>query len=90
MEQASWQSQPIWLNMDPKKKMIMEQLLEQSKGKRLNESAGVIMAAITQMRNQKLSFTSEETELMMEELTKDMSQKERSKVDMMKQLIKSM
>ena len=90
MEQASWQRQPIWLNMDPKKKMIMEQLLEQSKGKRLNESAGVIMAAITQMRNQKLSLTSEETELMMEELTKDMSQKERSKVDMMKQLIKSM
>ncbi len=85
-----WKQRPEWVNMDPRKKIIMEQLLEKSAGKRLNESAGLIMAAINQMKSENLSFSQEETDLLMDSLTRDMSAKDKQKVEMMKRFIKNM
>lgn len=81
---------PVWESMDPIKKAIVEELLQRCKGKRLNESSGALMAAIMKLRDKKLSFTSQETDMLMDELTRDMSQTERARVDMMKQMIKNM
>lgn len=90
MGMTSLKDTPVWTEMDPVKKTIVEELLERSKGKHLNESSGVIMAAIMKLREKKMSFTPEETDVLMNELTRDMTQKEIAKVDMMKQMIKNM
>lgn len=88
MENEKWKNSEVWQKMDPRKKMIVNQLAEQGKGKRFEESAGIVMAAVNQMNREGLSFTKEESSLMIAALTENMSAAEKAKVEMMRKFIK--
>lgn len=88
MENEKWKNSEVWQRMDPKKKMIVNKLAEQGQGKRFEESAGIVMAAVNQMNREGLSFTKEESSLMIAALTENMSPAEKAKVDMMMKFIK--
>lgn len=88
MGNEKWQDSDVWLNMDPKKKMIISKLAEQGKGKRFQDSAGIVMAAVNQMNREGLSFTKEESSVMIAALTENMSAADKAKVEMMKRFVK--
>jgi len=83
-----WQTSDVWRKMHPRKRAIIETLVNQSSNKRMEESAGIVMAAISQMKRERLSFSSEETALMLEVLTAGMSPAEKAKVEMMKNMLR--
>lgn len=83
-----WQTSDVWKKMHPRKRAIIETLIVQSRNKKMEESAGLVMAAVSQMRRERLSFSKEETALMMEVLTAGMSPAEKAKVEMMKNFFK--
>ena len=83
-----WQTSDVWKKMHPRKRAIIETIIMQSRNKKMEESAGLVMAAVSQMRRERLSFSKEETALMMEVLTAGMSPAEKAKVEMMKNFFK--
>ena len=83
-----WQTSDVWKKMHPRKRAIIETLIMQSRNKKMEESAGLVMAAVSQMRRERLSFSKEETALMIEVLTAGMSPAEKAKVEMMKNFFK--
>ena len=79
----SFLDHPALKGMHNKKRDIMIQLAKDMEGKSMKQAAPYLMKANQQLRNQKLSFTKEETAIIMELLTKDMSPAEKQKVDIM-------
>lgn len=80
----SWLNHPDLQNLDPQKKEILIDIIENANGKSLQQSFSILMQAQARMRNLGLSFTGKETAVMMELLTKDLSPAEKAKVDLIK------
>lgn len=87
MEQSIFEQYDIFQNMHPVKLKVMKELAENMKGKPMKEAAPYLMAAANQLKKHNLSFTPEETGVLMEILTKDMSPQEKAKVEMMKNMV---
>lgn len=88
MSQSIFDEYDIFKTMHPLKIQIMKELAEKMKGKQMKDAAPLLMAATSQLKAQNLSFTSEESSVLLEILTKDMSPQEKAKVEMMKNVVK--
>ncbi len=89
MADNSWMSHPAWTDMDPEKKAVINELLMGCRGKKLNESASFIMAAMTMLRKKNLSFTKDEADVLIGEMAKGMDESEKARLEMMKNMIKN-
>ncbi len=87
MDQSIFEQYDIFKNMHPVKLKVMKELAENMKGKPMKEAAPYLMAAANQLKKHNLSFAPEETGVLMEILTKDMSPQEKAKVEMMKNMV---
>lgn len=87
MNTMSWLNHPALQMMDEKKRTILMELIKESEGKPLTQSLPVLMNAQNKLKEQGLSFTKEETALIMAILTKDLSPAEKSKVEAMKKMM---
>ena len=74
-------------NMNPKKVQILKELAAKTEGKADIEIATLLMETMKKMQKENLTFTKEESAVMMEILTRNMSPSERAKVDMMKKMM---
>ncbi len=83
----SWMNNPMWLNMDAGKKAIIEELLKNSAGKGVNDLAALIMATMSGMKKNNMSFSQEETDILIEAMTSGMSAEEKARVQMMRNFI---
>ena len=88
MNNSVFEQYEIFKKMDPVKIQVMKELAEQMEGKALKDAAPVIMAASNKLEQQGKSFTPEETALLLEILTKDMTPQEKAKVEMMKSMMR--
>lgn len=75
-------------DMLPEKVQVMKELAEAAKGKSLKDTAPLIMKANQKLQSMNLSFTKEETSILLEVLTKDMSPQEKAKVEMMQKIVR--
>ncbi len=87
MSQSIFEQYDIFKTMHPIKIQIMKELVQNMQGKQMKEAAPLLMAAASRLKNHNLSFTPEESSLLIEILTKDMSPQEKEKVEMMKNII---
>ena len=85
----SWMNNPMWLNMDAGKKAVIEGLMKNGAGKGVNDSAALIMAAMSGMKKNNMSFSKEEADILIEAMTGGMSPEEKARVVMMKSFIKN-
>lgn len=76
-------------SIPPEKLKIILQVIESSKGKNTNEILPLLLQANQQMQQQGLSFTSEETTLILDLLKQDMSPSELQKFNMMQSILAS-
>ena len=79
----------MYAKMNPAKAKILKQLEAQTKGIEMKTAAPFVMQAMRELRSRNLSFTPEETEAMMEILTRDMNDSEKQRVEKMKQIIRT-
>ena len=89
MSIESVRNHPVWRNMSPVKKQVMEETLAAGRGKKLSDSAGIIMMAkeINRIKQAGESITKEETEKLTEELMKGMSAADKAKLELIKNMI---
>lgn len=84
MAQENWMDHPSLKNMDPRKKIILKEIMEEAKGKPMNQSLPILLSAQAKLKAQSLSFTQEETTTIMFLLTQNLSPEEHEKVERMK------
>ena len=87
MGMESVKNHPVWMNMSPVKKRIIEEAINARRSENINDTAVVIMAAMEKMKKAGESFTREETDVLIGELMKGMSASDRAKVELIKRMI---
>ncbi len=88
MSQSIFEQYEIFKTMHPVKIQVMKELVESMQGKNMKDAAPFLMSATSKLKSHNLSFTPEETTVLLEILTKDMSPQEKAKVEMMKNVVK--
>lgn len=88
MNQSIFEQYDIFKTMNPIKVQVMKELADNMQGKEMKDAAPLLMAASSKLKAHNLSFTPEETSVLLEILTKDMSPQEKAKVEMMKNVVR--
>ena len=83
----SWLEDPIVKKMDPRKKMVLIRLLKEVDGKDMNQGFSALMNANNQLSKQGLSFTPEETNLLVTRISANLSPQEKQRVQMVMQMM---
>lgn len=83
----SWLNNPKLRNVDPRKLAILKELMKQAEGKSMEQLIPLLIAANKRLAQQNMTFTKEESELMLEALTRNMSPKERAQFEMIKKIM---
>ena len=76
MTQNSWLNEPAFRNMHPLKLKVLIDLTKEAAGKPLSQTIPYILKAQQTLKASNLSFSKEESALLIEILTKDMSLEE--------------
>ena len=87
MADTSWTNNPKLKNIDPRKMAILLELVNEAEGKPMEQLLPLLMNANKKLNQQKMTFSKEESDIMLEILTKNMSPKERSQFEMMKKFM---
>lgn len=87
MSNLSWLSHPALQKMDKRKLEIMKEFITESEGKTLTQSLPILAKTNQQLKSENLSFTKEESALIMDILTKDLSPSEKMKLEAIKNIV---
>jgi hypothetical protein len=90
MSDMSWIHNPQLNSLHPIKRQIITELVQEAEGKNINQAMPLLMKANTKLKQEGMTFNTEETALIMELLTKDMTPEEKARVESMKQMILKM
>lgn len=86
MADSNWNNSRM-KNIDPRKIAILMELVKEAEGKSIDKLIPLIINANKKLQAQNLSFTKDESELMIEVLTKNMSPKDRARFEMLRKLM---
>lgn len=89
MNDMSWLHNEALKNVNPQKMEVINQLVKDTDGKPIAQSIPHLMKANQELSKKGLSFTPEETALIMDILTRDMTAAEKEQVKKMQSLITS-
>jgi hypothetical protein len=90
MSDTSWTNNPKLHNIDPRKMAILLDLMKQAEGKPMEQMVPILMAANKRLQQQNMTFTKDESDVMIEVLTKNMSPKEKAQFEMIKRFMATM
>lgn len=88
MTESEFTQLPIYQSMTPIKQGVLLELLRSAQGTPLEKAMPLILQANNKLKSEGQSFSREESNLMIDLLTQNMSPAERAKVDMMRKFIK--
>jgi hypothetical protein len=87
MKDIAWINHPAMKNIDARKLAILVDLANEAEGKPVDKALPLLVKSNAKMKAMGLSFTSDESDLMIEILTKDMSPAEKQKLEMIKKML---
>ncbi len=87
MADTSWTNNPRLNNVDPKKLTILLELMKEAEGKPMDKLLPLLMTTNKRLQEQNLTFTKDESDLMIEILTKNMTAKERQQFEMIRKMM---
>jgi len=87
MKDLEWINHPAMKNIDARKLAVLVDLANEAEGKPADKALPLLVKANAKMKALGLTFTTEETNLMVEILTKDMSPADKQKLEMIKKMI---
>lgn len=73
--------------MDPRKLIILMELMKEAEGKSMDKMLPIIINTNKKLQDQNLAFTKDESDLMMEVLTKNMSPKDKAQFEMLRSMM---
>ena len=85
MAEYSWMNHPAVSDIEPAKLAILIGFAESAKGKKPEKILPLLMQANAQIKEQNLTFSKEEQDLLLEVLTEDMSDEDKKKAALIKQ-----
>lgn len=89
MADTSWTNNPKLNNIDPRKMAILLELVNEAEGKSTDKLIPLIMNTNKKLQQQNMTFSKDESDVMIEILTKNMSPKEKQQFEMMKKVMAS-
>ncbi|NLJ96062.1 MAG: hypothetical protein GX321_02820 [Clostridiales bacterium] len=75
------------INIDPRKLAILLEVVKEAEGKPMDKVLPILMNANKKMQDESLSFTKDESDYMMQLLSKNMSAKDRAQFDMLRKMM---
>ncbi len=87
MKHLDWINHPAMKNIDARKLAILVDLANEAEGKSADKALPLLIKANAKMKALGLSFTPNESDLMVEILTKDMSPADKQRLEMIKKMI---
>lgn len=82
-----WINHPAMQNMHPAKKQLLLELSKNTKNQTLDKLLPLMMSTNSKMKSQGLNFTKQETDLITEILTTNLSPADRTKFETLKKMM---
>jgi hypothetical protein len=89
MADTSWTNNPKLNNIDPRKMTILLELMKEAEGKPMDKLVPLLLSANKKLQQQNMTFSKDESDVMIEILTKNMSPKEKQQFEMIKKMMAS-
>lgn len=83
----SWTNNPKLRNVDPRKMAILLDFIKHAEGKSMEQLIPMFISTNKRLQQQNLSLTKEESEVIMDVLSKNMSPKEKAQFEMIKKFM---
>ena len=90
MSETDWMNDPNLKNIDPEKLQMLMSMTEQTAGKKQNELLPFLMAAASQTKSKGMSFSSEETDAIIEVMKMGKSPEEVANIEKIRMMMKLM
>lgn len=87
MADTSWSKNPKMMNVDPRKLAILMELVKEAEGKPMDKLIPLIINTNKKLKEQNLTFSKDESDIMIEILTKNMSPKEKAQFEMLRKMM---
>lgn len=87
MADTSWMNNPKLNNIDPRKLVILLELMKEAEGKPMDKLVPLLMNTNKKLQQQNLAFSKDESDIMLEILTKNLTPKEKMQFEMMKKMM---
>lgn len=87
MTDSSQSKNPKMKNIDPRKLLILMELMKEAEGKPMDKLLPLIVNTNKKLKEQNLAFTKDESDLMIEVLTKNMSPKDKAQFEMLRTMM---
>lgn len=87
MADSSWTNSSKMKNVDPRKLAILLELMKEAEGKSMEQLMPLLMNTNKRLSEQNLTFNKEESDIMIEILTKNMSPREKSQFEMIRKMM---
>lgn len=78
MSNQDWTNNPSFLALSPEKQKILKQFSEQIKGKSPSQSLPIFIQTMNALKAKNMSFSQEETNLLIEQLSGNLSPTEKA------------
>lgn len=87
MADNSWTNNPKLKNVDPRKLAILLELVKEAEGKPTDKLIPLLVNANKKLQQQNMTFTKDETQLIIDILTKQMTPREKAQFEMIKNIM---
>ncbi|MDF2510597.1 MAG: hypothetical protein K0S04_463 [Herbinix sp.] len=89
MPDTTWTNNPKLKNIDPRKMTIFLELMKEADGKPMEQLVPLLMNVNKKLQQQNMAFSKDESEILMEILTKNLTPKERQQFEMIRKFMAS-
>lgn len=86
-DNTSWTNHPKMQNIEPRKLAVLMELMKEAEGKPMDQLLPILMNANKKLQQQNINFTKDESDLMLDLLSKNLSPREKMQFDMIKQMM---
>ena len=87
MSDTSWTNNQKMKNIDPRKLTILLETIKEAEGKSLDKLIPIILNTNKKLKEQNLSFTKNESDMMIELLSKNLSPREKMQFEMIRKMM---
>ncbi|MDF2539307.1 MAG: hypothetical protein K0S76_2328 [Herbinix sp.] len=87
MADNSWNNNPKLKNIDPRKLKILVELAKEAEGKPMDKLLPMIMSAQKKIQEQDLALSKDESDFMIELLSKNLSPREKAQFEMIRKMM---
>lgn len=89
MADTSWTNNPKMKNIDPRKLAVLLELVKEAEGKPMDKLVPILVNANKKLQEQNMNFTKDESDMIIDLLSKNMTPKEKMQFEMIKQMMAS-